>query len=105
MCPSTAFLEMELPIDFRNVLRVEDSVIFFLCIGLWKEFLDPFGIDRSIDNDMGNMDSRGPNSRAIDWARERRPNLAPLKAAKPEAPSMDAVSPVKRIVPLPLGFM
>ena len=50
---------MELPIDFRNFLRVEDSVIFFLGIGLWKEFLDLFGIDRSIDDDMGNMDSQG----------------------------------------------
>ena len=50
---------MELPIDFRNFLRIEDSVIFFLGIGFWKEFLDPFGIDRSIDNDMGNMDFQG----------------------------------------------
>ena len=57
--PGTAFLEMKLPIGFCDFFRIKNPLFLFFGVSLGKQFLNPFGVDRPVDDDVGCMDTLG----------------------------------------------
>ena len=57
--PGTAFLEMKLPIGFCDFFRIKNPPFLFFGVGLGKQFLNSFGVNRPVDDDVGDMDALG----------------------------------------------
>ena len=96
---------MQVPEGIGDGVDLEQPVRALLAGQFGQAAVDPLAIDGTVDDDMGDMEPLGPNSRAMLWLIARKPALAAAKAVNCGRPRSEAEAPVKSKVPRPRAIM
>src|SRR5262245_16273450 len=58
--PGAALLQVELPVDFRYRVGVQDAVLIPQLVSLGEHLADELGVDGAVDDDVRDVDALGP---------------------------------------------